>query len=96
MKDIQFIGIIENATNKQLGKDFGFILGTHLPFESSEHISSGLKEGFTVWKKNIDNSYTEINIKAPQSVSQNIKDIITFLVLDGIPLSIVFEIEKYK
>ncbi len=97
MKDKQFTGIIENATNKKLGEDFGFIVGTFPPYTiTSSFISESRLEGFEIWKKNIDGSYTTININTPKNVSKNIKDVIAFLLLDGVPLSIVFEIEEYQ
>lgn len=87
----RFNKIIERATGKIAGDDYGFTLGTRTPYLINRAmLSTTNKEGFIVWKKENDGSYTDININTPQSSEQNIKDIVCFLIMDPIDADIIF------
>ena len=89
--------IIETATGKSIENgDYGFINGTSAPFLQKGMASESLYPGFVVWKKENDGSYTELNITTIQSVEQNIKDIICFLLLSGMKLTFLFKNAKNK
>lgn len=52
MTDAEFLEALQSASNKKVGEDFGFILGTQCPFiDIKGHAPSSLKRGYTVWKK---------------------------------------------
>lgn len=62
----KFIDIVKKATNKEIGKDFGFIIGTHAPYEMKGLMSASNKEGFIIWKKddiNIPREFSSRNIR---------------------------------
>lgn len=51
MNEIEFQEILEGETGKQLGVDFGFIMGTMTLYALHRgHMSSGNHQGFEVWK----------------------------------------------
>lgn len=57
----EFLTKIKQATGLEIGTDYGFIAG---PGEG----------WFVVWKKNVDESYSEISIKCSENQFQNIID----------------------
>lgn len=95
----QFYKIIERSTGKKIEEgDYGFIAGTRLPYKHTiGMVSSTLKEGFIVWKKEPDGSYTDININIVQTTEQNIKDIVCFLIMEPMDAHVIFSnsISKY-
>lgn len=79
----EFNVIVHKYTGKELGKDYGFVAGTHHPFGSSKGmLSASNKAGFMIWKKELSDtgeaSYTEKWI-TPLEWTEPVKDTINFL-----------------
>lgn len=76
---ILFIDSIAVATNKMLGTDYGFILGTHSPISNiPDMVSAGNFAGFKIWKKLSDDEVATKQIIAI-SKKDSLDQIITFL-----------------
>jgi hypothetical protein len=79
MNEKEFIKKIEEETNKKLGTDFGFVMGTHLPyFNENEMLSSSMMTGWSVWKKE-NGLWAEEFVTTPLSPEESANFVIKFL-----------------
>jgi hypothetical protein len=78
MTDIEFNQVIEAATGKKIGVDYGFLFGTSAPYEMKGGMFSAHNQlGYTTWKSTetgaVEKSFP------PASIEENLKAVINFL-----------------
>jgi hypothetical protein len=60
----QFIQELETRTGLKLGEDFGFILGTQVPWIQSHGMQSAVRQhGFQVWNRLKDGTSRYLNLQ---------------------------------
>lgn len=73
----RYFEIVETATGKKIGKDYGFILGTHAPYLIERGMFSATnREGYTIWRKEEDETTYILNVT---NFSNSIATTIAFL-----------------